>query len=64
MALREAVLHTIFLDLHKAYESFSRSRAIWRRMACILSREGAVLRVYGLFFKAVVQAVMIFGLET
>ena len=31
-----------------------RARAVWRRMACILRREGAALRVSGFFFKAVV----------
>ena len=33
-------------------------------MSRILSREGAKPRVFGFFFKAVVQAVLIFGLET
>ena len=40
------------------------ARKVWSRMPRILSREGAVPRVYGLFFKAVVQAVLIFGEET
>ena len=33
-------------------------------MSRILSREGAKPRVFGFFFKAVVQAVLIFGLDT
>ena len=36
----------------------------WRRMVCILSREGAALRVSGFFFQAVLQAVMLFIPET
>ena len=40
-----------------------RDRNIWLRMTRILSREGADLKVLGIFFKAVVQAVLIFGAE-
>ena len=40
------------------------SRAVWRIMARIFSREGAVPRVSGLFFKAMMQAVLILGLDT
>ena len=39
-------------------------RAVWKRMARILSREGAEPRVSRLFFRALVQAVLLFGLET
>ena len=38
-------------------------REVWRRMTSILIQEGAAPRVSGLFFKAVVQAVLIFGSE-
>ena len=31
---------------------------------CILSREGAAPQVFGLFFNAMVQTVLLFGLET
>ena len=44
--------------------NLSRARAMWKRMARILSREGVGLRVSGFFFKYVVQAVLLFGLET
>ena len=40
---------------------FPRSRKVWSRVSRIRSREGAVPRVYGFFFKAVVQAVLLFG---
>ena len=45
-------------------KNFYRKRAVWRRMTRILSREGAAPRVSGFFFKAIVQAVLLFGLET
>ena len=44
--------------------NLSRARAMWKRMARILSREGVELRVSGFFFKSVVQAVLLFSLET
>ena len=36
-------------------------KTVWRRMSRILSREGATPRVSGLFFKSVIQAVLLFG---
>ena len=39
-------------------------RKSWERMSCILSREGEDLKVSGHFFKAIVQAVLLFGAET
>ena len=41
-----------------------KARNIWGRLSHILSREGADKRVSGNFFKAVVQAVLLFGAET
>ena len=40
------------------------ARAVWRRMTCILSRDGASPRVSDFFIKSMVQAVLLFGLET
>ena len=37
---------------------------IWYRILIILGREGSSSRVSGIFFKAVVQEVLIFGAET
>ena len=45
-------------------KNLSRARKVWSRMSRILSREGAAPRVSGFFFKAVVQAVLLFGAET
>ena len=47
-----------------AVRNLSWERAVWRRMAHILSREGAATRVSGLFFKYVVQELLLFGPET
>ena len=41
-----------------------KSRAMWRRVTSILSREVAELRVSVFFFKAMVQLILIFGAET
>ena len=41
-----------------------KARKSWTRLLRILGREGANLRVSGIFLKAVVQAVLFFGLET
>ena len=51
-------------DWPEGVNNLSWARVVWRRMTRIISREGAAPRVSGFFFKAVVQAVMIFGLET
>ena len=40
------------------------SKTVWRRMSHILRREGAMPQVSGFFFKAVIQAVLLFGAET
>ena len=44
--------------------NLSKAQKIWARLARILGWEGANPRVSGIFFKAVVQAVMLFGSET
>ena len=41
-----------------------KARKSWGRLSHILSREGEDKRVAGKFFKAVVQAVLLFGAET
>ena len=44
--------------------NFSRTRKFWSWISCILIREGAAPRVSGFFFKAVVQALLLFVAET
>ena len=41
-----------------------KSRAMWRRVTIILSKEGAELRVSVFFFKSMFQLILIFGTET
>ena len=42
-------------------KNFSRAREFWRRMTRIFSREGASPQVSDFLFKAMVQAVLLFG---
>ena len=51
-------------DWPAVVKNLSQARKVWSRMPRILSREGVALRVSGLFFKFVVQAVLLFGAET
>ena len=44
-----------------AVRNLAREKTVWRRMLRILGREGATPRASGLFFKAVIQAVLLFG---
>ena len=41
-----------------------REKTVWSRISRILSREGSKPLVSGFFFKAVIQAVLLFGAET
>ena len=50
-------------DWAEVVNNLSWARAVWRRMTRILSREGAAPQVSGLFFKALVQAVLLFVSE-
>ena len=43
---------------------FSRTRAVWKRMTRILSREGADPQVSGFLSKSVFQVVLLFGADT
>ena len=45
-------------------KNLSRARKVWSRISRILSREGAAPQVSKFFFKAVVQAILLFGAET
>ena len=42
----------------------ARAKKVWSRISHILSREGSTHRVSGLFFKAVIQAVLLFRADT
>ena len=51
-------------DCPAVVRNFARAKTVGRRMSWILSREGATPWVSGSFFKAVIQAVLLFGEET
>ena len=42
----------------------AQAKTVWSRMLRILIREGATPQVYGLFFNAVIQLLLIFGVES
>ena len=51
-------------DWPAVIRNLTKARAVWRRMARILIREGERTRVSGFFFKAIVWSVLLFGAET
>ena len=51
-------------DCPEVAGNFAKARKSWGRLQGILRREGATKRVSGIFFKAVVQQVLLFGAET
>ena len=51
-------------DWTEAVRNLDWAKKLWRRMLHILRKEGATPRVYGFFFKAVKQAVLILVKET
>ena len=51
-------------DWPEVVRNLSRARAVCKRTTRILSMEGAAPQMYGLFLKAMVQAVLLLGSET
>ena len=51
-------------DWSAVIHNLKKAEVVWIRMAKILSREVERPRVYGFFFKAVVQSMLLFGVET
>ena len=51
-------------DWTEVVRNLEKSSAVWQRLTRILNREGTAPWVYGLFFKAVVQSVLLLGAET
>jgi len=45
-------------------ENISKARARWGQLCCLLTRQGASPSVMGYFYKATVQAVLLFGAKT
>ena len=51
-------------DWTEVVSNFSRARVVWKRMTRILSSEGTGPWLSRFLFKAVVQTVLLFGVET
>ena len=51
-------------DWPAVVSNLARAKTVWRRMSRIISREVATPRVSVFFFKAMIQAVLLFGSET
>ena len=58
------VLSMAYDDWMAVIQDLAKERIFWQKMSKILSREGARPRVPGIFFKAVVRSVLLFGAET
>ena len=58
------VISTADDDWSAVINNLDLARKVWNRMLHILSRYGAAWWVYELFFKAIVQVVLLFGAET
>ena len=50
-------------DWTEVVQNLAKAQTVWQRMSRILSREGESPRVYGFFFKAVFQSVLLFSAE-
>ena len=51
-------------DWPAVYYNLKKARKRWMRVSRVLTREGADSRVCGMFYKAVVQSVLLYGCET
>jgi hypothetical protein len=51
-------------DWPAVYYNLKKARKRWMRVSRVLTREGADTRVCGMFYKAVVQSVLLYGCET
>ena len=64
MTSNKQVLTAVDNDWLIVVGNLSKAQKSWARLGRILGREGANPRVLGIVFKAVVQAVLLFRLET
>ena len=51
-------------DAQAVRDNIKKARKCWRRVSRVLRAENASLRVCGMFFKATVQAILLFRSET
>jgi len=52
------------IDWSEVYSNLKKTRPRWARVSRVLAREGADTRVSGMFYKAVIQSVHLYGCET
>jgi hypothetical protein len=57
-------LSSLDSDWPAVYYNLKKARKRWARISRVLTREGADTRVSGMFYKAVVQSVLLYGCET
>jgi hypothetical protein len=58
------ILHESEDDSYAATRQLNRAREKWNRIARILTVQGVESRVKGYFYKAIVQAVLLYGIES
>jgi len=51
-------------DWGALYTNLRRARYKWYKLSKLLTREGAIPQIFGMFYKAVVQTVLLFGCES
>ena len=51
-------------DVQAVRNNIKKARKCWSRVSCVLRAENAPPRVCGMFYKATVQAILLFGSET
>jgi len=51
-------------DTHAVQRQLARARSKWSRLSAILKSQGVKSRVAGYFYKAIIQAVLLYGAET
>ena len=51
-------------DMQAVRHNLRKARGVWKRISVLLRRENLPPRVCGMFYKAVVQSVLLYGSET
>ncbi|EJK60561.1 hypothetical protein THAOC_19061 [Thalassiosira oceanica] len=51
-------------DMHAVRHNLKKARGVWKRFSVLLHRENLPPRVCGMFYKAVIQSVLLYGSET
>ena len=58
------LLSSMDSDWPALYSNLKKARQKWARLSCLLAREGASPRVSSMFYKAIIQSVLLYGSET